>query len=262
MRSELFKGLSEVVAKIRTLVLPKRYSLSNTGPDVNALKQELKILENKLHAVDNEKIELEKLLSDFQYRHSGELGDILLEILRLRMILYKVDQTKYKEAERDEKQYREQVRTDRKKIKFELNTDEKKEIRKKFRKATLLCHPDKVSEKLKESAQGIFIRLKSAYDANDLKQVAEILSHLEKGDFFKSISETVTERELLKAETEKLRKRIKSLEKELSEIKNSNTYKTVIAIDDWDVYFRNLKAKLEGELEEIKNQIKIVSNRT
>ena len=262
MRSELFKGLSAAVVKIRKLVLPKRYSLSNTGPDVSVLKQELKILENKLHAIDNEKIELEKLLSDFQYRHSGELGDILLEILRLRLILYKVDQTKYNEAERDEKQYREQVRTDREKIKLELNTDEKKEIRKKFRKATLLCHPDKVSEKLKESAQGMFIRLKAAYDANDLKKVTEILFHLEKGDFFKSISETVTERELLKAETEKLRKRIKSLEKELSEIKNSNTYKTVIAIDDWDVYFRNLKIKLEGELEEIKNQIKIVSNRT
>ena len=262
MRSELFKGLSTAVAKIRKLVLLKRYNLSNTGPDVSTLKQELKILENKLHAIDNEKIELAKLLSDFQYRHSGELGDVLLEILRLRMILYKVDQTKYEEAERDEKQYREQVRTDREKIKLELNNDEKKEIRKKFRKATLLCHPDKVSEKLKESAQGMFVRLKAAYDANDLKKVAEILAHLEKGDFFKSISETVTERELLKAETEKLRKRIKSLEKELSEIKNSNTYKTVIAIDDWDVYFRNLKIKLEGELEEIKNQIKIVSNRT
>lgn len=255
MKDIIHKGISAVISKIRKFVFPKQEEITVSGPGITGMRQELKMLEYEIHSIDNEKIELEKLQSDFQYRHSAELGDLLLEILRLRMILYKVDQSKYEEAERDEKQYREQVHTDRKKIKLELNNDEKKEIRKKFRKATLLCHPDKVSENLKESAQGTFIRLKTAYDSNDLKQVAEILAHLEKGDFFKSNSDTVSERELLKAEVVKLRKRLHLLEKEISSIKDSNTYKTVIAIDDWDVYFRNLKAKLEGELEEMKKEI-------
>jgi len=34
-------------------------------------------------------------------------------------------------------------------------------MKKKFRMATLLCHPDKLNEKLKEATQGIFIRLKA-----------------------------------------------------------------------------------------------------
>ncbi len=255
MRNAIYKGFSATIAKIQKLVLPKRGALSNTGPEITGLKQELKILEDQLHTTDNEKIELEKLLSDFQYRHSSELGAILLEILRLRMILYRVDQTKYEDAKRDEEKYREQVHLDRKKLKLQLNDEEKKELKKKFRKATLLCHPDKVSEKLKNAAQGMFIRLKKAYDLNDLKQVSEILAYLEKGNYFKSNSDTVLEKELLIAEIKKLRTHIKTLENEIISIKNSNTYKTIIAIDDWDVYFRNMKAKLERELEEIKKQI-------
>lgn len=259
MKDPRNKVIAAVISKIRNFVFSKQKNLVNIDLDIKGLKQELKMLENQLQAMDSEKIELEKLLSDFQYRHSAELGDLLLEILRLRMILYKVDQKKYEEAERDEKCYREQVSTDRKKIKLELNSDEKKEIRKKFRKATLLCHPDKVSENLKESAQAMFIRLKTAYDSNDLKQVAEILTHLEKGEYFKSNSDTVSERELLQLEIDKLRKRIHALEKDISAIKDSNTYKKVIAINDWDVYFTNMKTKLEGELEAMKKEIEITS---
>ena len=251
----MFKGFSTILSKIQELLVPERGIVSGTGTEVAGLKRELEILETLLHSVDNEKIELEKLLSDFQYRHSCELGTILLEILRLRMILYQADQTKYEDAQRDEKRYQEQVRLARKKPKMQLNDEEKKDLKKKFRKATLLCHPDKVSEKLKDEAQGMFIRLKKAYDLNDLKKVSEILTHLERGNYFKSNSASVSEKELLMMEIKKLRTRIKTIENEIISIKNSNTYKKIIAIDDWDVYFKDMRAKLETELEEIKKQI-------
>ena len=40
-------------------------------------------------------IELEKLLTDFQHRHSIELGDIILEILKLRKLKFKNDKQKF-----------------------------------------------------------------------------------------------------------------------------------------------------------------------
>lgn len=226
------------------------------GQGTGALKLELKLLENRMNAIDNEKMELGKLLSDFQYRHSIELGNLLLEILQFRKLLYQYDRLKYEEAEKDEKRYREQIKSDRKQQKHKLTIAESKELKKKFRKATLLCHPDKVNEQHKEAAQGMFIRLKNAYDSNDLKQVDEILTNLEKGNYFKSKSDTISENEALMAEIAKLRKRIIQFEKKVTSIKNSETYTKIVAIDDWDKYFRDTKIKLEAELEELKIQIK------
>jgi hypothetical protein len=65
----------------------------------------------------------------------------------------------------------------------------------------------------------------------------------------------IANQELLKAEITKLRKHIKSLENEILSIKGSDNFKTVVTIDDWDVYFSNMKSKLEGELEEMKKEI-------
>ncbi|HAT77354.1 MAG TPA: molecular chaperone DnaJ, partial [Flavobacterium sp.] len=67
---------------------------------------EIKILESQINAFDNEKTELEKVLSDFQHRHTLELGEIILEILKLRKIKFK-NQHREKESEEDFNNYQE-----------------------------------------------------------------------------------------------------------------------------------------------------------
>ena len=188
-------------------------------PEIAALRFEVKILENQLNGYENEKIELEKLLSDFHHRHTIELGDIILEILKLRKLKYKEDKEKHEEAEEDYKQYNEQIWEEKEKIKYELTDEEKLELKKKFRKATFMCHPDKVGDEFKDAAQKIFVDLKAAYEANDLKKVSEILNNLEKGNFFKSMSDTISEKEKLIAASAKLRMQIKTLESEIIAIK-------------------------------------------
>lgn len=228
-----------------------------TDPEIAALKLEIKNLENKLNAFDFEKIELEKLLSEFHRRHTIELADIVLEILKLRKLKFKSDKEKYEEAEQDEKQYQEQVNNEKEKEVNELTDEEKKELKTKFRKAAILCHPDKVSDEFIEAAQRIFIELKLAYDTNNLKKVSEILLDLEKGNFFKSKSETISEKYLLKLAIAKLRKQIKHLEIEIISIKQNDTFKTIISIADWDEYFKITKEKLKKELDSLQIEIDI-----
>jgi len=246
---------SSAIIKIQQFIAKNQQISIWSDPEIIALKLEIRSLENQLNAFDNEKIELEKLLSEFQHKHSIELGEIILEILRLRKLKYKTDKKRFDEAESDERQYREQVDAEMSKKVFELSEDEKKEIKKKFRKATILCHPDKVSDEFQEAAQRIFIELKIAYDANDLKKVTEILSDLEKGNYFTSKSETVSEKDMLKAAIAKLRRQIKDLEKEIILIKQSDTFKTVISIENWDEYFKMTAEKLQKELKELKREI-------
>jgi hypothetical protein len=246
---------ASAISKIQSFISKNQQLSIWTDPEIAALKLEIKNLENQLNGYDNEKIELEKLLSDFQHRHTIELGDIILDILKLRKLKFKEDKTKYEEAENDEKQYREQVNSEKEKEIFELTEEQKLELKKKFRKATILCHPDKVANEFTEAAQRIFIELKQAYDANDLKKVSDLLEELEKGNFFKNKSETIQEKDLLKAAIAKLKRQIKTLETEIITIKESDTFKTVISIEDWDEYFNSTKEKLKRELEELELEI-------
>ena len=136
-----------------------------------------------------------------------------------------------------------------------MTEEEKEAIKKTFRKATMLCHPDKVGDQFKEAAQSIFIELKAAYDKNDYKKVNEIFEDLKKGDFFKYKSETVTEKDLLKVAITKIRKQIKNLETEIISIKQSDTYKTINSIDNWDEYYAITKQKLQEELHKLKKEV-------
>jgi len=224
-------------------------------PDVLHLKSELNELEQYFNQLTADKTEFEKLLSDFHNRHTVELGNIILEILKLRKLKFKSDRVKFEDAENDEKQYYEQVETEKKKHQYFLNDDEKIELKKKFRRATFLCHPDKVNDTFKDAAQKIFIQLKLAYEANDLNRVSEILNELEKGNYFKTKSETINEKDKLKAEIVKFKSQIQTLETEIAEIKESETYKTIIEIDSWDDYFKHTKEKLTMELEELNSEI-------
>jgi len=223
-------------------------------PDTLSLKSDLKTLEKEFNELSNEKIEVEKLLNDFQHRHTVELGNVILEILKLQKLKFKDDKQKFDEAEEDYKQYSEQFEKEKQKHQFDLTDEEKIELKKKFRKATFLCHPDKVNEEFKDTAQKIFIELKAAYEANDLITVTEILNDLEKGNYFMSQSDTVSEKKKLLTAIAKLKIQIKTLEIEIKTIKESETFKTIIRITDWDKYFIMTKEKLKQEVEKLQNK--------
>lgn len=222
--------------------------------EVKSMKYELKELELKYENYDNELIELQKYISDFEHKHSIELGELILEILNYRKLKFKNDKVKYHEAERDYEHYKEQFKKEVEKKQFELTEDEKRELKSKFRKASILCHPDKVSDELKEIAQAIFIELKSAYECNDLKKVSEILQNLEQGHLFKTKSQTISEKEKLKSLIIELRTKIIEIEREINSIKESETFINISSIENWDDYFKKTKEILQGELNRLKKE--------
>ena len=221
-------------------------------PEFAALQIEVLILKNQLSGYETEKIEINKILSDFRHRHSLELGHIILEILKLRMIKYRKYEKKYKAAEKDYKQYSKQVTEERKKPDFELTGEEMTELKKKFRTATLLCHPDKVDDKFKDAAINIFIELKAAYEMNDLNKVTEIFDTLEKGNLFRSGSGIFSEKDILLEERNKLFVQKERLESEVHDIWQSDTFSTVIKINSWDDYFKKKRTLLEQELQDLR----------
>ena len=225
--------------------------LKFSDPELNNYIIKLKELEFDYNKYINQKIELEKILIEFQHQHTIELGSLILNILKLRKEKFHNDKELYEEAEKDEKQYQGQFNEEKDIEITILDNDQKTKLKKHFRKASVLCHPDKVCENNKKEAQEIFIKLKQAYDKNDLKKVKEILKELQKGSF-KSNSDTTSEIENIKKLINQLKQKTKNIINEIISLESSETYLEIIKIKDWNKYFKKKKKQLKKEYKDLK----------
>jgi hypothetical protein len=248
------KNYGEAVRLINEFTTRFRQLTIYIDSEIAALKLESRSLELQINALDDEKTEIEKILHSFEIRHNQELGDIIIKILRIRKKKLKDEAKKdnskkkeYEEAEKDFEEFSQNYSTLKDEKIVELTDKEKKELKVLYRKASMLCHPDKVAEDQKEEAERIFKELAEAYKRNDLEKVKDILTNLEKGVFL-SNTDIINEKEQLLILVRQLRIKRDHMEEELDELRKSETYKTVSSIDNWDEYFKNLKEKLNNQL--------------
>jgi hypothetical protein len=87
IQSVIDQNFGLAIRKIEDFIKNHQGLITWVDYELEGLKIELKILENELAALEGEKIEIEKLLEEFNYQHTKELGDILTEILRLKTLL-------------------------------------------------------------------------------------------------------------------------------------------------------------------------------
>lgn len=246
------KSYSNAISAIEEFIRNHSNLIIYTDPEIEGLKLEAKSLEAELNKLSNEKADVEKLIHDFGIRHNNELGELILKILGFRKNKAKGTR-KEKEAENDYDDYSRGYEISKKEKVIVLTEIEQLELKKLFRKASKLCHPDVVSEDQKELADKLFIELNEAYERNDLERVREILNNLENGNFFISKSDAINEKQLMKTEIEKLKIRVKELQKEVEYIKGSEAYITISGIADWDSYFKETKENLEKQAKELAN---------
>lgn len=246
------KSYSKAVPAIEAFINQHHQVTIYIDPELEALKLEAKVLEKEVNDLSDEKADLEKLIHEFGVRHNIELGELILKILSFRKKKAK-GTPRQAEAEKDYNDYSQEYEISKNEKITVLTDEEQKEIKQKYRKASKLCHPDVVSDEQKELADKLFAELSAAYERNDLQKVREILESLERGDFFVSKSDAINEKQLLKAEIEKLRMRIKELKEQVQSIKESEAYETITNIQDWDIYFKVTKEKLQEQAKEIES---------
>ena len=249
----------EAVTEITTFVARFQTLTVYIDTEIAALRLEQRALELQISSLEDEKVELEKLIHEFEIIHNRELGAIILKILKLRKDRFKEESEQnpekekdYQDAEQDYKNYHHNFDALKEKIIAEISDEQEEELKSIYRRASKLCHPDTVEEKYKMAAEEIFKDLNNAYNRNDIIQVKEILSDLEKG-IFKPGSETALEKKELLLKVTLLRNLYEKLEKEVQNIKQNETYQQIIAIEDWGEYFESTKTTLLSELEKLKS---------
>jgi len=219
--------------------------------EMDDLHVEIEKLNAEIIALENEKAEIEKTLSEFQVRHDRELGELLMKILKHRKETLtneaKQDKTKQQEAneaQRDYEHYKSDYEINRKKEIRQITDEQKQELKNKFREASKQCHPDIVNDVQKEQASELFRSLKDAYDTNDLETVDAILDNLKQGILIPKAD--FNEKAELKAQLSLLRCKRDDLAQTITSLKSSETWQTIEKIQDWDMYFANRKKQLEN----------------
>lgn len=247
------KSYSNATIAIETFINQYNNLSIFVNPEIDGLKLEAKSLEAKLNSLSNEKADIEKLIHEFGVRHNKELGELILKILKYRKTKAK-GTLKETEAEEDCKNYSREFEASKHEKIADLTEEKLIEIKKNYRNASKLCHPDVVGADQKELANKLFTELNKAYEKNDLKKVSEIFENLKKGEFFVSKSDSITEIKLMRTEIEKLKIHISELQEQIQFFKDSNAFKTISSIKDWDVYFKETKEKLENQVKELEDE--------
>ncbi len=144
---------------------------------------------------------------------------------------------------------------EREEQKCHLNEDEKKELKRLYRKASRICHPDIVADELKVQATEIMKHLNEAYDNKDIEKVKEILASLENGTSFDVASDKIDDKKILKNRIKEFREKISETEQELDSIREDETFQTIENIEDMDNYFEMIEEELKEEYEALRGRI-------
>lgn len=253
---KLYAELSNAIQN----VLQKTHQIAPSNVIIQGLKTQISILETRLSVAQYKKTEILKEIDKFRIRHNSDLGLLIGKILKLQMEIFyllqnddEVHRVNYQEAKKDYTAYRHQRRSLKKFQPLQmLDENQRERMKKMYREATKLCHPDIVIEDLRVEAQKVFIELHHAYMINDIQKVEEIYKLLTRSKMFNKLRTSNEERELLEARAARLQADLKILQSEITELEESKVYRTLINIRDWDEYFEQMKIKLSAEYQSLK----------
>lgn len=272
----------EVMAEIDDFLNRFQQLATYIDPEIASLQLEIQSLELQIATISNEKADIEKLIHDFSFQYNQALGELIQELLFLRKekaikekekrieemrkvqaekekafeeakkayeeAKQKADEAEFasEEAEKEYEDFHQQYAENQKTTHLTLTEEEKKELKQKYKKAVLKCHPDRVAPEFQAQAEEIFKELSKCYAENNLQRVSEILAELENGNLFFPAN-TIQEKEKLQSLVAKLRQKLALLLSEIEALQANETYQGITKIADWQVYFAEIKADLQAE---------------
>ena len=133
----------------------------------------------------------------------------------------------------------------------EISADEEARLKKAYRRASQLCHPDRVAAEFQAQAEALFKTLGQAYKRRDVAEVERILAQLQRG-VFTAASEALTDRDALQARIRELRASIDAINAEIAAIAADETWALLQGFADEAAlreYLDEQRALLLAELE-------------
>ena len=227
-------------------------------PAQKEIIKEIEALETTIVNLTSEKSDIEQLIYAFNTAYTKAIGKTLKAYLEQKE-KHIEQQLKSTSDEPTKQKLQEDLKTTQKqKTEYStqipqkspplptLSPQQSQELKKLYRKACRLCHPDMVDEPFRQEAIELFHKLNEAHQKKDIAKVREILDYLEHHQRLNT--KTLSDLETLKKKKSELTTQTMTLEIEINDLKADTTYKKIKAIDDWERYFNTTRKQLEQEI--------------
>ncbi len=225
----------------------KQENFDELKTEYDAFKKEINDLEKELEDLDEFDDAYDETYEEL-YKRKEELHKKRKETREAKDTLENDESfQEYEEVKEDYEEFSKEYDEIVSKEHYILDVEELNELKKLFRKASRLCHPDITTDEFKEQAHDVMAELNEAYAQKDLQKVKDILYSLESGTVFEVASDKINDKELLKAKIVEIRKKSDMTIVELEKLKEDETFIIIQEIDDWDDYFKEAKKQLEAE---------------
>lgn len=234
-----------------------------SNQEIADLRLILRGLEYQVTTLSDDKAEIERLIHAFSLRSSHEIGDLITRYLELRADKLRRQAATEKDAaaeadsaHADYEEYRDANEAARETpAPPQLPPDDLKELKRLYQQASQKCHPDKVDAADRDHANRLFVQLQAAYRNNDLGGVRAIHAAVREGHLFVDRSLTLTEAESLGHAIAVLRRDLEQLVTEVHQLRQSDAYRTLKDLTDWDAYFAEQRVSLEQAIRQLEAEL-------
>jgi len=237
--------------------------------ETQGLRLELITLESRLEELTLIHVECLNSINKFNSLQNRIVGSVIMEILELRARIsqvlkghddyYQEMKDQFEDAQQEYDDFQRVYQSVDRQFQFDISDENKKRLKKIYKQASRLCHPDKVSDNQKNQANKIFSELNKAYMNNDLPRAQEILEELKSGAGFSVDSYSIDNKEILQSKIKSIRKKIEEVKSEIQKVKGDKIYKVIEENDNIEDYLNKMKEKLEVERDELREKLTTIS---
>lgn len=261
---------AEATARLQEFVAAYAQIRVWEDPLLPALQLEIRLLEAELLALEAERTEASRLLMEFELWHQRELGELLQEVLALRrdVARFTRKESAYSESEyqRAKQRYQQQAQ-DREQAQevaahtFALDDTGRATLKKLYREAAQLCHPDRVAAAYQQEATQVFQQVQNAYQHQNISAIQAQLLNLRKG-LFTAATTALTSVETLGLRRDALAAKHAELLRELTELRTAEAYEQAQANEaSKESYLVTNRTVLHAERDRLRLQYEQLSQR-
>ncbi|MRS14408.1 DNA repair protein [Enterobacteriaceae bacterium RIT691] len=267
------KQYGNAMSAIITWLQSQRALTAWQDPRVAATRLELKALETELsELIDRRNARIQRL-DEFNDLYLTRLGPLMTEILRLRKVLaekllrkqlYEGAEPAAEESARkadaasqDYESYRQrhQEAQRHQAAQERLAESERQELKRLWRQASKLCHPDLVEGDLKIQATSMMVELNQARQRGDLATIRLILGKLIQGQQSLMPGDRLNDPQRLQRRIQELRQQIGVLNAELIALEKEGSWQLVTTLRDPEGYFRQQEKAMSNTIRTLEKQI-------
>lgn len=137
----------------------------------------------------------------------------------------------------------------------QLSEEDQSELKRLWRQASKLCHPDLVADELKDEANAMMVQLNQAKHRGDVKAIRSLVARLHQGFEPMMASDRLNDLERIRKKMAQVREQIDTLVAELAELEKEESWLLVSSLSNMDAYFTQQEKALSEVRAALERQV-------